>query len=139
MSLYPCSSCGQRTKGRLATAYIAWFKADGARTCYKMRLCFDCVLRNIAPLNKALREADTTSLTWCPICKSEVVGSDLDPTYVTMYLPKSEGQEFAYQMHAACAAKFRGPVTQDGILQPDRGVILGPQDSSPTQDWSQVV
>ena len=138
MSGYPCSSCGQRVQGRIASAYVAWFKADGERVAYKLRLCFDCVRVNFTPLFVAMREADPAVLTWCPICAKETPSAELDPVYLTLYLPKDEPKEYAFQFHAVCAAKFRGPVATNGTRLPDRGGSVRGPSSFENLDWGSV-
>ena len=138
MSGYPCSSCGQRVAGRIASAYVAWIKADGERIAYKLRLCFDCVRVNFTPLFTNMRKADPQSLSWCPVCEKETSPAELDPVYLTLYLPKDDPKEYAFQFHAACAARFRGPVASNGIRLADRGGRVRGPSPSESQDWGSV-
>jgi hypothetical protein len=118
MSVYPCAGCGQRVPGRLASVYSAWFLADGSRTAWKQRLCAPCVS---GKLRSVLAHAadDTSAVTACPACGKES-SEDLDPIYLTVYLPKQEPREFALTTCASCAVTLRLDLQDRGERLPDR-------------------
>lgn len=135
VSVYPCSFCRQRKPGKLASAYWAWFNADGGRSAWKLRYCPACAAENLSALWARLRETDGTSDVFaCVSCGSSAV-EDSDPIYVTLYLPGKEPQEIALQLDSACAAKLRIPITTQGERLPDRGgVVRGPSPSTSAWD-----
>jgi len=118
MSPFPCAGCGQQARGRLAAIYSAWYLADGSRTAWKQRLCAPCVMQRLRQL--LLHAQDSTSaVTSCPACGIES-SQDLDPIYMTLYLPKQESREYALTTDATCAARLR-LLLQDGAQRlPDR-------------------
>jgi hypothetical protein len=118
MSVYPCAGCGQRVPGRLASIYSAWFLADGSRTAWKQRLCAPCVRSSLR--NMLASAADSTSaVTACPACGSESA-SDLDPIYLTVYLPKRDPREFALTTCGPCAVRLRLSLQDRAERLPDR-------------------
>lgn len=134
MSVFPCSACGQRRPGKLATAYWAWFRADGERSAWKVRYCAFCAPKELSIVSAAyVRLADVEDAFACISCGANA-SEDSDPIYLTLYLPGKEPTELALQLDGACAAKLRGPITTIGERLPDRGgVVRGP--SSSTSAW----
>jgi len=135
MSVYPCSFCRLRKPGKLATAYWAWFLADGGRSAWKVRYCPGCAQEQLLALLTRLREQDPSPNVFaCVGCGTDAT-KDSDPIYVTLYLPSKEPQEYALQLDAACAAKLRIPITQSGERLPDRGgLVRGPSPSTSAWD-----
>jgi hypothetical protein len=141
MASSPCSQCGERIRGPAASVYVAWFVGTGERVCYKMRYCYRCVARTWALILKAEFGIgnEAADFSWCSVCGTGTPPEELDPVYVTLYLPKQERQDLSLQTHWACAAKLRQPVQENGILQPNRqGGMRGPS-SSPDNDWGSLV
>jgi len=134
VSVFPCSVCRQRKPGKLASAYWAWFNADGGRSAWKLRYCLDCAANDLLPLLRRLQDSDgTTEVFACVSCGASAA-NDSDPIYLTLYLPGKEPTEFALQLDGACAAKLRIPLTEKGERLADRGgVVRGP--STLTRDW----
>jgi len=135
MSVYPCSVCRQRRPGKLATAYWAWFLADGERSAWKLRYCPADAQQALLALLTTLREmGESSNVFACVSCGADA-SEDSDPIYLTLYLPGKEPQEYALQLDAACAAKLRIPITQSGDHLPDRGgVVRGPSPSTSVWD-----
>ncbi len=134
MSVFPCSFCGQRKPGKLASAYWAWFNADGGRSAWKVRYCPGCAADNLGYLWRRLASMDGTSDVFACVSCGTDASTDSDPIYVTLYLPGKEPQEIALQLDGACAAKLRIPITENGARLPDRGgVVRGP--SPGTSAW----
>lgn len=137
MSVYPCSVCRQRRPGKLATAYWAWFNADGGRAAWKQRLCPGCAQSELVELLKRLREQDgNENVLACLSCGADAT-HDSDPMYLTLYLPSKEPMEYALQLDAACAAKLRIPIIDHADRLPDRGSqVRGP--SPLTSAWDEL-
>jgi hypothetical protein len=135
VSVYPCSVCRRRMPGKLASAYWAWFNADGARSAWKLRYCPECAAENLLALLNALREMDGTSDVFACVSCGSSAAEDSDPIYLTLFLPGKESMEYALQLDSACAAKLRIPVTTQGERLPDRGgVVRGPSPSTSAWD-----
>lgn len=135
MSVFPCSVCRQRKPGKLASAYWAWFSADGGRSAWKLRYCPAC-----APASLELLFADspmaerTLEVFACVACGADA-STDSDPIYCTLYLPGREPMEYALQLDSACAAKLRIPIVDQGERLADRGgVVRGPSPSTSAWD-----
>jgi hypothetical protein len=134
VSVYPCSVCGGRKPGKLASAYWAWFLADGSRSAWKLRYCLGCASESLSILlNPSLQQGGSLDVFACISCGASAE-EDSDPIYCTLYLPGKEPAEFALQLDSACAAKLRIPITSHGDRLLDRGgVTRGP--SSSTSAW----
>ena len=135
MSVFPCSVCRQRKPGKLATAYWAWFLADGERSAWKVRYCPGCALDALSTLFKKLREMDGTLPVFaCVLCGQDASTSS-DPIYLTLYLPGKEPTEYALQLDAVCAVTLRIPIGEVGERLADRGgVVRGPSPSTSAWD-----
>jgi hypothetical protein len=134
VSVYPCSICRGRRPGKLASAYWAWFNADGARSAWKLRYCLDCAVKHLSLLlNGSSEQAEISSVFACVQCGASAE-QDSDPMYCTLYVPGKEPTEYALQLCAACAAHLRVPITTQGERLEDRGgVVRGP--SPLTSAW----
>jgi hypothetical protein len=130
MSVYPCSVCRQRKPGKLASAYWAWFNADGGRVAWKMRYCPGCAVDALSTWLQGLRSQDGTSEVFACLSCGADASTDSDPIYLTLYLPGKEPTEYALQLDSACAAKLRIPITDKAERLPDRGsLVRGPSPS----------
>lgn len=134
MSVYPCSVCGQRKPGKLASAYWAWFNADGGRSAWKLRYCPACAQQHLHDLLQRMSQlGDNSNVFACIACGANA-SEDSDPIYLTLYLPGREPMEYALQLDSACAAKLRIPLTRSGSRLEDRGgLVRGP--SPATSAW----
>lgn len=101
----PCSACGTRSGGKLASLYWAWFRVDGERTAWKQRLCVECTRTSLVTLLEHSTQ-DSSILTMCPACGADA-SSDLDPIYLTLYLPKADPLSYELPTCAPCAARIR--------------------------------
>jgi hypothetical protein len=130
VSVYPCSVCRQRKPGKLATAYWAWFLADGERSAWKLRYCPGCAQDALLKLLEQLHESKPTSDVFaCLLCGASAQ-EDSDPIYLTLYLPGKEPMEYAVQLDSACAVSLRAPITTSGERLADRsGLVRGPSPS----------
>jgi hypothetical protein len=137
MSVFPCSMCRARKPGKLATAYWAWFLADGERSAWKLRYCLACAVESLKPLLDDTSPAEGNSNVFACIACGIDATEDSDPIYVTCYLPGKEPMEYALQLCGACAAKLRVPVVEHGERLADRGgVVRGP--SPLTSAWDSL-
>src|ERR1041384_5977166 len=130
MSVFPCSVCGRRPPGKLASAYWAWFSADATRNAWKLRYCLDCAADGLQILLAPnLPENGSTDVFACVSWGLSAVETS-DPLYCTLYLPGKEPTEYAVQLCDACAVKLRAPILEHGDPLPDRGgVVRGPSPS----------
>jgi hypothetical protein len=137
MSVYPCSMCKRRMPGKLASAYWAWFLADGSRSAWKVRYCPECARQHLLGLLAELRSmGETSSVFACVSCGADA-SQDSDPVYLTLYLPSKEPMEYALQLDSACAVKLRIPITELGMRLEDRGgLVRGP--SPATSVWDEL-
>ena len=135
MSVYPCSVCRTRRPGKLASAYWAWFNADGARSAWKLRYCAQCAPGSLSEVLQRSRTADgTENVFGCVFCGADA-SRDSDPLYLTLYLPGKEPEELAIQACGACAARVRVPIVTQGDRLEDRGgVVRGPSPSTSAWD-----
>lgn len=136
MSVFPCSVCKTRRPGKLAAAYWAWFNADLSRSAWKLRYCLGCAPEHLATLfNASQLQTENSNVFSCISCGADA-SQDSDPIYCTLYLPKKEPMEYALQLDAACAAKLRIPITNNGERLTDRGAeVRGPSTANSTTAW----
>ncbi len=133
-SAYPCSMHGHKISGKLATLYSAWFRADGERTAWKQRLCADCVRQQLGLVLQHAAE-ENSAVTACPACGKDS-SEDLDPIYLTLYVPKQESREFALTTCASCAATLRVQLQAGAVRLPNRGGSTGRESSADdSDDW----
>lgn len=135
MSVFPCSFCRQRKPGKLATAYWAWFLANGERSAWKLRYCPACAAEHLSQVLSDLRRLGESSEVFACVSCGMDASEDSDPIYLTLYLPSKEPMEYALQLDGACAVKLRSPITTHGERLPDRGgVVRGPSPSTSAWD-----
>jgi hypothetical protein len=99
----------------------------------RQRLCAPC----LTTLTEGFREqlsANSLDLTVCPTCGQDS-STDLDPTYLTLYLPKREAVECALCTCSSCAPSLRGLLQVGATPLADRQQqSRGPQDGAPDSD-----
>jgi hypothetical protein len=136
MSIRPCHLCGQRVRGKLASLYWAWYLADNTRVAWRQNLCVGCLSEAFATLLKAASASEQTSET-CPNCGGSNK-DDLDPLFAVLYLPQQEQREFELELDAACAAKVRLLIIDQGDRLTDRsGSGRGPTPPSDNR-WAEL-
>lgn len=126
MSLIPCGRDGERHPGKNATLYWAWTRADGRRRSYRQRLCIDCFRELAVPLI-VRTEADTLL---CPACGGSSA-DDLDPVYLTYFLPGMARGIAEMATDGACAVRVRSWAMQ-GAQELEERVLVGAEASAPT-------
>lgn len=137
MSIRPCSACGKRVHGKLATSYNAWFLADESRVCWRQQLCVPCLTGNLGSLLAKVSE-ESLDVTVCPACGAES-SEDLDPIYLTIFLPKQEPREYALTTCGSCAATLRGSLQEGAKRMADRGAESGGSGTPHSDPWAGVL
>jgi hypothetical protein len=121
MSLIPCDFCHKRVAEKLAQTTTAWYTADGHRTAWRQRLCTQCYCTNVLPLDKPI---DFDQLT-CPACGISTE-HDMDPVYVTVYVPGAGKQQFEWPTCPSCAVTVRARAQEGATKLEDRQPVEGP-------------
>jgi len=127
MSLIPCDSCRKRVPEKLCQATWAWYVVTGDRVAYRQRLCTLCYATNVLGLDKPI---DFDALT-CPGCGMSTE-HDMDPVYLTVYVPSAGRQQFEFPTCAVCAVEIRSRAQQGAVKLEDRRVE-GPGSGPSTQ------
>jgi hypothetical protein len=136
VSPFPCSNCGGRVKGRLATLYNRWPGPDGEWERCKQRLCVGCATALLGPL-KAGMSLESSDVCVCPICAKDSSGQ-LSPIYLSVYLPKQEPREYALTTCESCATTLRDSLRVGSSRLANReGFEVGAPGPNP-EDWSHV-
>lgn len=137
MSVYPCSVCRQRKPGKMATAYWAWFNADGGRSAWKQRFCAPCAHDSLQSLLLTLNGADGSSNALACVSCGTDASEDSDPVYLTLYVPGRDPQEYALQLDGPCAVAIRVKAQAGAERLADRGgLVRGPSPS--TSAWDAI-
>lgn len=136
MSLYPCSLCGARGPGvgKLAQATWAWWRADNRRVAYRQRVCVSCFAQYIAPLEVSSREFSMN----CPCCGTSSE-EDMDPVYLTVYVPGAGPVRLEMPTDGACAVKLRILAQTGSVELDDQGgqsVGQGPSPQTQPDPWA---
>jgi hypothetical protein len=137
VSLYPCSSCGQRQKGRLATFYNAWFDEQGERVCYRQRLCVPCVML-LREILSGTQCENSSAVACCPMCGSDS-SANQSAIYLTVYLPKQEAREYALTTCTSCAMNLHESLQVGAQLMADRPGGEAGAPASSSSAWSEVL
>lgn len=136
MSVRKCSLCKHRVPGKLATSYNAWFNGEGKRVCYRQRLCLPCLSQSLVPILRNTSE-DLTESSTCPGCGGSSE-DDVDPVFLTLYLPKQEPKEFELDLCALCADGIRGTMSEGGELMADRSAPGGGPQAPQPSPWDEL-
>lgn len=129
MSLFPCSVCGERAVGKLSSATWAWWRADNVRVAWRQRLCVACFAAGVAPLEHETRAEPLN----CPLCHT-APGDDMDPCYLTVYVPGIGPIRLEMATCGACAVEVRQRAQQGAVKLDDRQVESGGQGPGPQTD-----
>lgn len=136
MSFYPCSNCGQRVPGKLATVYSNWFEGEGNRVAWRQRLCVDCLTGLMGSL-KAGDSADSSLLTVCPMCGKDS-SQDLSGIFLTIYPPKQSEREYALTTCVSCADSLQKLLQTGADPLRDRSAGAAAPADAPQSAWSQI-
>jgi hypothetical protein len=131
MSLFPCSSCHERKPGKFSSVTWAWWRADNVRTAHRQRLCVDCYIMNVAGLDSAAREEPLN----CPSCHTDP-DDQMDPTYVTSFIPGIGPVRLELATCAPCAVEVRNRALVGAVKLDDRPAEFGGQNPGPQTDSS---
>jgi hypothetical protein len=135
VSLQRCSGCQERKPGKYANTTVAWWNVANKRLAYRLKLCKDCYGETIEPVRLNNLENELS----CPYCHTEP-GDDMDPTYVTMFIPNFGKMQLELATCAADAVQLRSYGVEHGELLQDVGVgglVPGPQ--TPVSDWDEYL
>jgi RNase P subunit RPR2 len=136
MSFYPCSNCGQRANGKLATLYVNWFNEDESRSAWRLRYCVACLTMFMGELQGG-RSAASQLLTVCPKCGTDA-SENLSGVFLTIYPPKSEQREYALTTCLSCASELRKRFTETGERLPDRNAVAAATAKGDGSDWNTI-
>jgi hypothetical protein len=126
-----CSYCGERSKDKPATLYLAWYTDEGDRVSYLIRSCIECLVERWKPTLATYNSVSTDSST-CIGCGGGLASDD-STVFLNLYLPKQEGRAFDLDFDAACAARICGDTSEFGKRLPDRRAQgEGPQAPQPS-------
>lgn len=142
MSLFRCSACGERPVGqKLAQATWAWWNAANERVAWRQRLCVACYASTLAPLSveaeRAAQEVTTGDALVCPMCHS-ISEDDMDPVYVTTFVPGHGPIRLELPLCGPCAVEIRNRAMAGATRLADRefgGQAPGPQTNTPASAW----
>ena len=137
MSLLPCSSCGQRPPGKIATLFARWHNDQGEFVGWKLRQCAPCLTTLVGSL-LAHRSDESSNQTVCPTCGLES-SATLKGIYLFVFAPKQPAREFALTTCASCAANWRASFEGFGEFLPDRQVGVGAAAPTDALDWSSIL
>lgn len=127
--LYPCSGCGGREPGKLSNATWAWWRADNVRTAWRQKLCVSCYVLRVQPLESAVG----TEPMHCPLCHTDP-GEDMDPTYLTVFVPGLGPLRLEMATCGPCAVEMRNRAQENATHLDDRQPSFGGPDTGPQTD-----
>jgi hypothetical protein len=131
----PCSGCGQREPGKNANVTFAWFTTENRRVAYRLSLCMNCYVVNVHELDVKTE----TNGVLCPTCGQDA-GTDMDPCYITAYVPGYGKRQIEMPTCGVDAAELRAWFGDHGETLPDAGFGgqgPGPQTGPPpATDWA---
>jgi hypothetical protein len=134
--IIPCSLCGSKLPGKLANVTVAWYTAAQDRVAYRLKLCSACYMMQILPLSP---DPESQALV-CPVCHTDSE-SDMDPVYITSYVPDVGKIQMELPTDGPCAAKIRIPVVDHGVKLESQfgGQGPGPQTTATSaSDWAKL-
>jgi len=136
MSFYPCSHCGQRIHGKLASIYSNWFTDSGDREAWRIRLCVGCLTALMGSLKNG-SSGDSSGLTVCPMCGSDS-SQNLDGIYLTCYVAKQPEREYALTTCVSCAASLRERLQFGADRLGDRNAVAAATAQNASAAWDSV-
>jgi hypothetical protein len=135
-SRFRCAAGQHPGKERLASLYWAWFRTDRVRVAYKQRLCSDHARERLQGLLSHITD-DSPDLILCPACGTDA-STDLDPIFLTLYMPRAESRAFDLSTCSACAAKIRITALEGAERLEDRanGTAAAVEAVNDAWDWA---
>lgn len=109
-----CYRCGGTFQHKLASAYWAWFNAEGERSAWSMKYCPECAVAIFSGLLNDSPAADQESEVFACVSCGTDCSQDSDPIFCTLFLPGQPAMELSLQLDGACAANYRGPIVTNG-------------------------
>jgi len=136
LSFFPCSICGQRERGKLASVYANWFDKDGDRSAWRQRYCVSCLTDLMATLKNGTSQG-CDGMTCCPMCGKDA-SQDLSGIYLTIYPPRQPEREYALTTCGTCASTLQAHLQTAADRLGDRSVGAAAPTPSPNAAWSEV-
>lgn len=137
MGLIPCSFCQERPGEKLSQVTWAWNPRPKERIAYRQKLCLKCFVTNVLGLDKPIEAKGPLT---CPSCGTDTE-FDMDPVYVTAFIPGSGKMQLELALCGSCAVEIRVRAQTHAELLPERepesrGLAPGP--SPATSPWERL-
>jgi hypothetical protein len=133
VSLQKCSGCQERQPGKYANVTVAWWNAKNDRLAYRLKVCSVCWMTNL----DELRLSVSTDEFSCPYCHTNP-GDDIDPTYVTAFIPNVGKLQLEMATCAVDAVQLRVWAQDHGERLGDNPVGgQGPSPQTPAPSWDE--
>jgi len=133
-----CSYGGEPAAPKLASIYWAWYTVSGQRVSWKTFSCVGCAPTSLGIIFRSLRNAsESPDEKHCASC-GQVLDTDIDPIYVTLYLPGQERTDPEVWLDSACAAIIRSQIQSVGQRLPDRNVESRGPLTLATDPWEAI-
>jgi hypothetical protein len=116
VGLIPCSYCRKRPEEKLSQVTWAWNPRPTVRMAYRQRLCLQCFLTNVLPLDKPV---EATGALTCPSCGIDTE-LDMEPVYCTAFLPGTGRLRLELPLCGPCAVEIRTRAQTNAELLPER-------------------
>lgn len=133
-----CISDGQRVHGKPCTVYAGYYPAPDHRVGYRGYVCSDHAelvahLQELDALGrKPIGDDDSES---CPDCGQSTFDSLL-PTYLTVFVPGCEQQDWELWLCEDCSIKHRQPFQSYAVRTPDRDADAAASRSRVESAWA---
>ena len=120
MATVPCMIRGERYLGKGASLYIRWARGD-VWSRYKLVACLPHSAELFGPLmSNAYDELEDDPSLTCAGCGTVASDDLVQRVFVTLYLPRTERQDFAVVLCEVCGQRIVELVSTNGVLLPDR-------------------
>jgi hypothetical protein len=136
MSFNPCSVCGQRQNGKIATVYSNWIEEGGSRRAFKQWYCALC-LTELAVYLKELASDGSSLTTDCMKCAGPL-SEGFRLIWLKVYPPHSVAREFAITMCVSCAASLQTRLQEGASVLPDRNARAAALASEDDEQWDAI-
>lgn len=127
MPLQPCSACQKRPSEKLSQVTWAWNPRPTERIAYRQKLCLACFTERFLALDKPIPEVGSIP---CPACGIDT-GNDMDPVYVTAFVPGIGKFRLELALCGADAVEVRVRAQENAELLPDREPDSRGRDTAP--------
>ena len=111
MSFKPCYRCGKKFLPKASTVYWSYMRRDD-RESYVLKLCPDCVQTWLAPFVR--HSIDNPDGETCAACHEQVEDNQ-GLQFLTIYLPKREGEQYTVSLCDSHSEAIRMDVDEWGM------------------------